>query len=628
MLRTIPTFGLFAFACVLSAQPVVELEPVITTGLSSPVDIAHCGDTRLFIVERAGNIRILRPDGTLAPQPFLNITSRVLSTGSEQGLLGLAFHPQYATNGRFFVYYTTGSGNGTLRLSRFTVGTDPDQANAGSESILWELAKPYTNHNGGDLDFGPDGYLYFAPGDGGDGGDPGDRAQNMSLAFGKVLRIDVDNGTPYGIPTTNPYATSNTVLRSIWAVGLRNPWRFGFDRQNGDLWIGDVGQSTQEEMNRWPAGNNTGPNFGWRCYEGDVAHNTTGCQAIGNYVFPVQAHAQNSGNWCSIIAGRVYRGSLYPALQGRFLYSDYCHGRIHSLRSNGSGGWIPEQLTTSGSFGIASIAEDANGELYVVNTASNQLLRIIDASAVVRVSPKVFLDGPYVSSSTTMNDGLRAAGLVPTTEPYTTSLGFSKVAKGGGEVVSTSLLNTTGNNAVVDWVRVELRSATRPSMVVATRQGLLQRDGDIVATDGSSPLQFHVGPGGYHVAVRHRNHLGCMTASTVALTGTAITVDLRAASTATWGTSARKTVGAQRVLYAGNTLRDARISYTGEGNDRDVVLNAIGGVVPTATTNGYLVSDVNMDGVVRYTGELNDRDPILFNIGGVVPTAVVQEQLP
>ncbi|HEY0977512.1 MAG TPA: PQQ-dependent sugar dehydrogenase [Flavobacteriales bacterium] len=616
--------ALFSFAAL--AQ--IEMEAVITSGLNSPVDIAHCGDARLFIVERPGTIRILQPDGKLAPQPFLDITDHVHSASSEQGLLGLAFHPQYATNGRFFVYYVTGTGNGTLRLSRFTVSSDPDVAAASSEVVLWSLAKPYSNHNGGDLDFGPDGYLYFAPGDGGDGGDPGNRAQNMAVGFGKVLRIDVNSGSPYGIPPTNPYATSNTVMREIWAAGLRNPWRFGFDRQNGDLWIGDVGQDAQEEIDRWPSANNSGPNFGWRCYEGTQAYNVSGCQPQNTYVAPVFSHMQNQGAWCSVIAGRVYRGSLYPSLQGKFIYSDYCHGRLHALVPDGNGGYTSQQLTSSGNYGIACIAEDVNGELYVVNTESDMLMRIIDPSATVRVSPKVFLEGPFNSSAGLMGDALRTAGTIPLTEPYTTRLGFSHVASQGGEVVAPSVLGGTGNNAIVDWVRVELRSAAHPSVVVASRQGLLQRDGDIVSIDGVSSLTLHVGPGSYHVAVRHRNHLGCMTASPVALSTTTVVVDLRVAATATWGTEARKSIGTHRVLHAGNTMGDGKLSYTGAGNDRDPVLLSIGGVVPTATINGYHESDVNMDNTVRYTGTTNDRDPILVNIGGVVPTAVRTEQLP
>lgn len=628
-MKHLDTFAIVAClnALPLVAQPTVQLEPVVG-GLSGPVDIVHCGDDRLFIVERAGRIKLLRPDGTLATDPFLDISARVQSASGEQGLLGLAFHPQYVINGQFFVFYTAGTGNGSMRLSRFSVGTDPDKGDPSSETILWQLAKPYSNHNGGDLDFGPDGYLYFAPGDGGDAGDPGNRSQDMTVAFGKMLRIDVDNGTPFGIPPTNPYASSTTVLPAIWASGLRNPWRFGFDRQNGDLWIGDVGQAQREEVDRWPAGNNSGPNFGWRCYEGELPYNTSGCGAASSYVAPVIAHGRDPLTWCSVIGGRVYRGSAYPALQGRYLYSDYCHGRIYSLQSNGAGGWVSEEMTTSGTFGLAAIAEDAVGELYAVNTSNGNLYRIIDAAAQVRLSARVVLEGPYDADTDRMSDDLRIAGLVPSLEPYTTALGYRRSAGGGGEQVANSVLAVTGDNAVVDWVRVELRSVQRPGTVLASRQGLLQRDGDVVDVDGTSPLTFKVGAGNYHVAVRHRNHLGCMTVSSVALGATTTVVDLRADGTATWGTAARKAVGARQVLYAGNTSNDRRLSYLGAGNDRDPVLQLIGGAVPTVVGYGYHLQDVDMDGTIRYVGAANDRDPILVNVGGASPTNVRLEQVP
>lgn len=620
--------GSLLTSAVLAQTPSVQLEPVITSGLTNPVDVAHCGDARLFIVERPGRIRVLKPDGKLATTPFLNIMDRVLAASSEQGLLGLAFHPDYALNGSFYVYYVTGTGNGVLRLSRFQVGSDPDVADPASEVVLWSLAKPASNHNGGDLEFGPDGYLYFAPGDGGDGGDPGNLAQDRSVAFGKVLRIDVDGGSPYAIPPTNPFVGVSGVLPEIWATGLRNPWRFGFDRLNGDLWIGDVGQEQQEEVDRWPAGDNSGPNFGWRCYEGTAAYNTTGCQPQSSYVAPVIGHAHGTGNWCSVIGGRVYRGALYPSLQGRYLYTDFCHGRIHSLRPDGNGGWTSEQLTSGAGFGLSAIGEDVNGELYITNHSNGQLLRIMDANASVRVSPRVFLEGGFDQATGLMSDVLRQGGLVPSIEPYTTRLGFSKVSSLGGESVAASVLAVTGNNAVVDWVRVELRSVAHPSMVVASRQGLLQRDGDVVSADGVSSLILHVAPGSYYLVVRHRNHLGCMTAAPVALGATTITVDLRNTSTATWGVDARKEVGTHRVLYSGNTLLDGRLAYTGAGNDREVVLQAVGGSTPTATAAGYSEADVNLDGQVRYTGSNNDRDPILVNIGSAVPTQMRIEQLP
>ena len=626
MKKTTLPCALILYAGISLGQTVI-LDPVIS-GLTNPVDIANAGDPRLFIVERAGYIRILQPNGILDPVPFLDITARVLDTGGEQGLLGLTFDPQYPQNGFLYVQYTAGSGNGTTRISRFTVTADPDIASPNSEVILYSLVQPYTNHKGGDLAFGPDGYLWFALGDGGDVGDPGNRAQNMALGFGKMLRIDVSNGAPYTIPRNNPFANSTPAdtLREIWASGLRNPFRFSFDALTGDVWIGDVGQGLFEEIDFVPAGVNDGPNFGWRCYEGNATYNTAGCMGIANYVFPVQQHPHSDGS-CSVIGGYVYRGGSYPSLYGKYIYTDYCHGRIHSLQPNGQGGWTMGTLMGAGSYGLAAFGEDAAGELYVCNTETGMLSRIIDPAAVVRVNPKVLLEGPLNTATLIMNDPLRTAGLIPLTEPYT-ALGFPQVAGGGGEATTATVLATTGNNAIVDWVRVELRSATEPGIVVAATHGLVQRDGDIVKANGSANLDFGVGAGNYYIVVRHRNHLGVMSASPIALSGTAVTIDFRNGATGTYGTNAQKTVGTQRALFAGNVVRDDRLKYAGSANDRDPILTAIGGAVPTATTPGYRIEDVNLDGTVKYAGSANDRDPILVNIGGSVPTNTRVEQVP
>lgn len=626
-MKQLHAFALSILAVLTASAQTLELESVVS-GLTNPVDIAHCGDARIFIVERAGVIKILQPGGQVAATPFLDISGPVNSGGGEQGLLGLAFHPQYAQNGFFYVYYCTGSGNGGVRVSRFTVGADPNVANAASEFVLWELAEPFANHKGGDLAFGPDGYLYFAPGDGGDQNDPGNRAQNMSLGFGKIHRINVNSGSPYSIPPDNPFANdvNQDTLRTIFASGLRNPFRFGFDALTGDLWIGDVGQGAKEEIDRIPAGTLSGPNFGWRCREGTIA--TPGVAVCtGNFTEPLidQDHANG---WCSVIGGRVYRGSRYPNLVGRYIYTDYCLGQFRSIRPNGQGGWIFESLTTSGSFGLACIAEDATGELYAVNTETGVISRIIDASATVRVSPKVILDGPYNSTTGLMNDALRTSSLVPSTEPYTTQLGYPKVAKGGAEVLGSGVLTTTGNNAVVDWVRVELRPVSQPGLIAATAQGVLQRDGDVLAADNTNPLTFRVGAGSYHVAIRHRNHFGCMTAAGVALTSTAIPVDFTLPATNTYGTNARKTINTVRALWAGNALVDNSVKYTGTSNDRDPILMAVGSTTPNNTVTGYSVLDVNLDGSTKYTGTANDRDPILLNVGSTTPNNTLVQQLP
>ncbi|MBK8500417.1 MAG: PQQ-dependent sugar dehydrogenase [Flavobacteriales bacterium] len=613
----------------LPAQAVV-LETV-ATGFNKPVDLAHCGDGRLFVVQRGGRVKVLQPDGSVNSVFFLDIASQVNSVGNEQGLLGLAFHPQYAVNGYFYVYYCTGTGNGSTRLSRFSVSANPDAADPSSEVVLWELAQPYANHNGGDLDFGPDGYLYFAPGDGGLSNDPGDRAQDLSTGFGKVHRIDVDGALPFAIPPMNPFSGADGVdtLRTILARGLRNPFRFGFDALNGDLWIGDVGQATKEEVDRIPAGASGPFNFGWRCREGTITNanvSQANCGMAADYDEPVIDHDQADG-WCAVIGGRVYRGTRYPSLYGRYIYSDYCHGQLYSLHHNGSN-WVSDTLTSTGAFGIACIAEDAAGELYALNTETGAIMRIIDPAESVLLRPRAYLDGPFSSGTGLMNDGMRAAGLVPALEPYTNTLGYAMVAGGADEMTTAPVLAITGNNAVVDWVRVELRPAAVPALIAASAHGLLQRDGDVVAGDGVSPLVFHVAPGDYHVAVRHRNHLAVMTAAAFALSAIPIMVDLGSPSTPVFGTGARKSGGSVELMWAGNARADQVVRYVGALNDRDRILVRVGGNTPTNTVTGYHLEDVNLDGAVRYVGTNNDRDPILLNIGSAIPTGTLRQQLP
>ena len=281
-LFTVHFIMLVLFVPTAKTQPSINLQQ-IATGFNRPVDIVHAGDNRLFIVEQNnGRIRIMDQDGNINPTNFLDIGSRVGSTANEQGLLGLAFHPNYASNGYFYVNYTATNGN--TNISRFTVSANPDVANANSEVILLTVSQPYNNHNGGGIKFGPDGYLYIGMGDGGSGGDPGNRAQNTTNLLGKMLRIDVDGGSPYSIPVDNPFVNNGSVSNEIWAIGVRNPWRFSFDRQTGDLWIADVGQGDWEEINMQPAASNGGENYGWRCYEGNIAFETAGCSSVSSFL--------------------------------------------------------------------------------------------------------------------------------------------------------------------------------------------------------------------------------------------------------------------------------------------------------------------------------------------------------
>lgn len=341
------------------------------TGFSSPVEITHAGDTRLFVVERGGAIKILNANGTVNPTPFLNL-SGIISSGGERGLLGLAFHPNYSTNGFFYVNYTNTAGNTVI--SRYSVNSgNPDVANASSASILLTITQPYSNHNGGSIKFGPDGYLYIGMGDGGSGGDPENRAQNINELLGKMLRIDVNNGTPYGIPANNPYV-GIAGADEIWAIGVRNPWKFSFNRSNGDLWIADVGQNNFEEINK-VSSTQAGLNYGWRCYEGNAAYNATGCAAQSTMTFPLAVTTHSAGN-CSITGGYVYTGTTYPNFQNKYFFTDYCASKIGMVDNSGN-------ITYSANFSgnsFVTFGEDNNGELYVGSINNGTIYKIKDSS--------------------------------------------------------------------------------------------------------------------------------------------------------------------------------------------------------------------------------------------------------
>lgn len=374
--------GLYVAPLLLSAQNPIQLETVHwASGLTGIVDIAHAGDDRIFVVQRAGFIRIVTDSNQVAPTPFLNIQSQVNSGGSEQGLLGLAFDPDHSNNGHFYVYYTTGPGNGTSVVSRFTVGNDPDIADPASEVVMYTWPQPYSNHNGGDLEFGPDGMLYIGFGDGGSANDPQNYSQRLSEPLGDMIRIQVLADGSWAVPADNPWVNvTGDTLPEIWASGLRNPWRFGFDRLTGDLWIGDVGQNAWEEIDFWPAGTHTGPNFGWRCYEGNNAHITSGCQGASAYVFPVAVHSNPGigGTWCSAIGGRVYRGTEFPRLEGKYIYTDYCAGEFYLITPDGQGGFTGALGLASSTFGYVAIGENNVGDLFVANTNNGSLRKIRD----------------------------------------------------------------------------------------------------------------------------------------------------------------------------------------------------------------------------------------------------------
>jgi glucose/arabinose dehydrogenase len=350
--------------------PTVSLQSV-ATGFSSPVDIAnaHDGSGRLFVVQQGGQIKILSA-GQVLPTPFLNIASLIVA-GGEQGLLGLAFHPNYASNGFFYVNYTR-QGDGATVIARYTrSAADPNVADTdpASQSILLTIQQPFANHNGGQIRFGPDGYLYIGMGDGGSGNDPGNRAQNLGTLLGKMLRIDVNSGSPYAIPPSNPFNNE------IWAYGLRNPWRFSFDRLTGDLFIADVGQSAWEEISFQAAGNGAGANYGWRVMEGAHCTGLDGGPPCfdPSFVLPILEYSHDWG--CSITGGFRYRGAAYPALAGYLLFGDYCSGRVWGAKQYSNGLWTVAQFLTTGS-NISTFGEDETGELYLATYNTGTIYRI------------------------------------------------------------------------------------------------------------------------------------------------------------------------------------------------------------------------------------------------------------
>jgi glucose/arabinose dehydrogenase len=343
-----------------AGQISIAIEPV-ADGLQRPVAVRHAGDGsgRLFIVEQPGRIRIL-DNGSLLQSPFLDIAARVRDSANEQGLLGLAFHPQYVDNGRFFVNYTDLGGDTVV--SEFTRSqADVNQADPSSEAVIMRVPQPYGNHNGGDIAFGPDGYLWIATGDGGGAGDPEGSGQNLQTLLGKLFFNDTATTEIYTIPLDNPFVGDPNAFDEIWAYGLRNPWRFSFDRDTGDLYIADVGQRRLEEINFEAATDPGGRNYGWNTMEGSSCFSGSNC-STDEMILPVAEYSHDFG--CSVTGGYVYRGSRYPVLQGYYLYGDYCSGTMWALSRSNSGQWIAEVVGESGA-NISSFGEDEQGELYL-----------------------------------------------------------------------------------------------------------------------------------------------------------------------------------------------------------------------------------------------------------------------
>ncbi|HEX6966613.1 MAG TPA: PQQ-dependent sugar dehydrogenase [Gemmatimonadaceae bacterium] len=346
----------------------LHVEPVVT-GLDLPLYLtAPAGDARLFIVEKTGRVRIVE-NGALISTPFLDLHDSV-SSGGEQGLLSVAFHPRYASNGFFYVDYTDRSGN--TRVVRYAVSaSNPDVADPSSAHLILTVAQPFPNHNGGLLLFGPDDKLYIGLGDGGSEGDPQGNGENLGTLLGKILRVDVDASGPYAIPPDNPFVGRAGARGEIWAYGLRNPWRFSFDRTSGRLYIADVGQGMWEEVDVAPASQG-GQNYGWNIMEGMHCYNASSCNEQG-LTLPVLEYSHADG--CSITGGFVYRGTRIPGIVGRYFYADYCSGFLRSFLYDGS--TVSEQTTWDvGDLGhVQSFGEDASGELYMLS-ANGTVYRI------------------------------------------------------------------------------------------------------------------------------------------------------------------------------------------------------------------------------------------------------------
>ncbi len=343
------------------------------SGFSQFTDIKNAGDSRLFVVEKSGAIKIVNSNGTVNSTPFINLSS-IISVGSERGLLGLAFHPDYANNGYFYVNYTNTAGNTVI--ARYSVNsTNPEVADTGSASILMTITQPFSNHNGGCINFGPDGYLWISMGDGGSGGDPQNNAQNKNSLLGKMLRIDVDGDAPYGIPSTNPFTGVNE-KPEIWYYGLRNAWKFSFDPDTFDVWIADVGQNAIEEINKVDYRDGA-LNFGWKCYEGNSVYSAgTGCNDASIFTYPFAQYTHSSTGGCSITGGYVYRGSQYPNFTGKYFFADYCVNKIGMIDSNAA---ITYSSSLSGG-SYTTFGVDQNGELYVGSSNNGTIYRVIDTS--------------------------------------------------------------------------------------------------------------------------------------------------------------------------------------------------------------------------------------------------------
>ncbi|MCC6297858.1 MAG: PQQ-dependent sugar dehydrogenase [Anaerolineales bacterium] len=473
--------------------PSLSFVPV-ATGLSQPLFVTHAGDGsgRLFVLERVGRIRLINSAGSLLPISFLDITSIVRSTGSEEGILGLAFHPNYESNGLFFVTYTNTSGN--LVLARYSVSTDANVANPASAQILLTIPHPNNaNHNGGMLAFGNDGYLYWSTGDGGGGGDVPNNAQNLGVLLGKILRLDVNSGSPYAIPVDNPFVGVSGALGEIWDYGFRNPWRFSFDRATWDLYVGDVGQGNREEIDFELASSSGGLNYGWRVMEGSLCFNpSSGCDTSGK-VFPVAEYDNNSST-CSVTGGHVYRGAQSAPMTGIYFYGDFCSGEIWGLLQRFPGVWDSDLIMDT-SFSISSFGEDEAGELYLTDYSSGSVQKIVGPSAPPPTATPTFTSVPPSTPTLTSipaESPTPTSTFTPLPQPTATSLSGATVTGQAiaSKVVTVEIIDLSNNlvaslNANPDGT-FSLSIAPGTYTIVASANGFLRAQGQVVLSAGET----------------------------------------------------------------------------------------------------------------------------------------------
>jgi uncharacterized protein (TIGR03437 family) len=448
------------------AQAAIRLTPLVS-GLPGVTDIQHAGDGsgRLFIVQQNGIIRILK-GSSLLPEPFLDLRSRTSGRG-EQGLLGLAFPPDYGRKQYFYLNYTNLAGDTVI--ARYMASTDPDKADGTSESILLMIDQPYANHNGGQLRFGPDGFMYIGMGDGGSSNDPMNNAQNGRTLLGKMLRIDTEREPGrYRIPPDNPFASSTAFLPEIWAYGLRNPWRFSFDRATSDLWIGDVGQNRAEEIDFQPASSRGGENYGWKLMEG-LQCVAAGCNTTG-LVVPVAEYTRAGG--CSVTGGFVYRGRRFPTLRGTYIYGDYCTGNLWGITRAGDS-WNNQLLLASREV-ISTFGEDEAQELYLAGYNSGTIFRVegdealtLTPNAVVNAAS--FVPGLVAGSAATIfiSGILDAPGIVQADRlPLPDTIGGIRVLVNDSPAPLYSAAHVNGTEQVNFQVPFEIEGSNRASISV------------------------------------------------------------------------------------------------------------------------------------------------------------------